>query len=258
MKLIQTQNQNFQLTPAGTAYALRIIRIHRLWELYFANKTGFTEHEWHTRAEEIEHFTSKEEAELLASQMGNPAYDPHGAPIPTSEGKLPPKAGISLADLEMDSAARITNIEDEPDSVFTELIQAGLHPGMQVAVINRTPETVTLSANKQNIQITPIAAANVNVVPLVTEEECHDFENKLTDLKIGESGVVIHLSPACRGLQRKRLMDLGLIPGTEVEAAMNSAAGNPVAYNIRGALIALRSEQADYIHIRKMEKNDVS
>ncbi|KAA3656554.1 MAG: hypothetical protein DWQ10_15135 [Calditrichaeota bacterium] len=256
LKLIQTQKQNFQLTAAGTAYALRIIRIHRLWELYFANKTGFKEPEWHSRAEEVEHFTSTEEADILASQMGNPTFDPHGAPIPTTEGELPPKAGISLADLEMETMARITNIEDEPDSVFTALVQAGLHPGMQIQIIERTPETVVLSANKQHIPIAPIAAANITVIPHSPDEECQEFENKLTDLNIGERGVVVHLSQACRGLQRKRLMDLGLIPGTEVEAAMRSAGGNPVAYNVRGALIALRSEQADYIHVRKVEINN--
>ncbi len=256
LKLIQTQNNNFQLTQAGISYALQIIRIHRLWELYFADKTGFTEVEWHLRAEEQEHFTSKDQAEMLALQMGNPSYDPHGDPIPTIKGEIPPKSGMSLADLSINNFAQIIHLEDEPDEIFSELIGAGLHPGMKIQVVNRSPENITLSANRQKIQISPIAAANVTVADLTQKEEYQETDDRLTNLAIGESGVVTQISRACRGLQRQRIMDLGVIPGTRITAEMRSAGGDPVAYDIRGALIAIRSEQANYIHIRKLENTN--
>jgi len=56
--------------------------------------------------------------------------------------------------------------------------------------------------------------------------------------------------PACRGMERRRLLDLGLVPGTRVVAEFASPAGDPVAYRVRGALIALRTQQADLIHIQ--------
>jgi DtxR family Mn-dependent transcriptional regulator len=60
---------------------------------------------------------------------------------------------------------------------------------------------------------------------------------------------VVRLSSNCRGAQRRRLLDLGVVPGTEIEAELPSASGDPVAYRIRGALIALRRQQAEWIEV---------
>jgi len=69
----------------------------------------------------------------------------------------------------------------------------------------------------------------------------------LADLAVGQSGVVAGIT--CSGAQRDRLMDLGVLPGTRITAEMRSPLGDPVAYRIRGALIALRREQAVTIRI---------
>ncbi|MCX6016999.1 MAG: FeoA family protein [Chloroflexi bacterium] len=69
----------------------------------------------------------------------------------------------------------------------------------------------------------------------------------LAGLDIGASGVVIKLT--CIGAQRDRMMDLGILPGTRITAEMRGPMGDPTAYRIRGALIALRREQATTIHI---------
>jgi DtxR family Mn-dependent transcriptional regulator len=71
----------------------------------------------------------------------------------------------------------------------------------------------------------------------------------LATLRPGEAAIVTGLSPACRGTQRRRLLDLGVVRGTRIEAVFRSAAGDPVAYRIRDAVIALRREQADWIRI---------
>lgn len=72
---------------------------------------------------------------------------------------------------------------------------------------------------------------------------------RLSDLRSGETGVVLRLE--VDGDQRRRLMDLGLIPGTEVTAELVSPLGDPVAYRVRGSLIALRRDQARLIVIRR-------
>ncbi len=61
-------------------------------------------------------------------------------------------------------------------------------------------------------------------------------------LAIGQRGRVAELTAA--GIQRRRMLDLGLVEGTQVEAVHKSPAGDPVAYLVRGALIALRDEDA--------------
>lgn len=73
------------------------------------------------------------------------------------------------------------------------------------------------------------------------------LKHTLADLVPGHSGIVkaVH----SEGLERRRLMDLGIVPGTAITAEMQSPLGDPVAYRVRGALIALRREQAALIEI---------
>lgn len=69
----------------------------------------------------------------------------------------------------------------------------------------------------------------------------------LDQLAPGESAVVVELNSA--GPNRRRLMDLGILPGTRITAALRSPLGDPTAYDVRGALVALRRAQAREITI---------
>jgi ferrous iron transport protein A len=71
----------------------------------------------------------------------------------------------------------------------------------------------------------------------------------LSELKPGTTGVVDRLT--IEGEQRRRLLDLGLIPGTVIHAEFISPLGDPTSYRIRGALIALRNDQAQQILVRR-------
>ena len=76
----------------------------------------------------------------------------------------------------------------------------------------------------------------------------------VADLPVGATARVVRLTPDCRGPQRRRLLDLGVVPGTAITAEMRSAAGDPIAYRIRGALIALRHQQARWIAIESDDR----
>ena len=249
--LIKSQQNEFELTEEGRLSALRIIRVHRLWERYFADETGLAETQWHPEAEKREHITSLEEAEALAMHMGNPFHDPHGDPIPTPTGELPPHKGKPLTDLPIGEMARLIHLEDEPEALYAELVAQGLYPGMQVRVVSKSSERIHFIADGEEIKLAPVVAANVTVLPLPHEHQMEGPFESLTALKMGEAGLVLSISKACRGLQRRRLMDLGIIPGTVITAEFKSASANPTAYNIRGALIALRKDQANMVHIRR-------
>jgi ferrous iron transport protein A len=69
----------------------------------------------------------------------------------------------------------------------------------------------------------------------------------LADLSAGQTGLVTELHS--QGPDRRRMMDLGIVPGTLVTVEMKSPLGDPVAYRVRGALVALRHEQACLISI---------
>lgn len=253
LQLIETRGSGFRLTPEGSSYALRIIRVHRLWERYLADETGLAATEWHHEAERLEHVTSEAAAEALASQMGNPVYDPHGDPIPTASGELPPRRGRPLIDLPPGELAQIIHIEDEPAVLYKQLVAQGLHPGMRIKIIDKSAERLRFVADGEEVRLAPVAASNITVVPLPAEVKMPGPYETLASLGLGERGVVTGLSPQCRGAQRRRLMDLGIVPGTEVTAELRSGAGDPMAYDIRGASIALRRDQASLIHIQRKE-----
>jgi DtxR family Mn-dependent transcriptional regulator len=118
-----------RLTPLGRAEASRIIRAHRLWERHLADDTGYGESEWHALAERQEHRLTAAEADALAQQLGQPARDPHGDPIPTADGEVILHEGRPLSELTAGTTARITHIEDEPAEVYEQILAAGLAPG---------------------------------------------------------------------------------------------------------------------------------
>lgn len=247
--LILSQENTFQLTEEGRSYALRIIRVHRLWEKYLADETGVDESEWHRSAEEIEHQLSPSQAEALAAEIGNPVYDPHGDPIPSPEGHLPIKDGKPLTSLQKGEFASIVHIEDEPDAIYQQLVAEGLYPGMQVRMIEMSRERVRFTANGEESVLAPLFAKNITVAPIKFEKKIEGKFKMLSSLRVGEKGTILGISKACRGQQRRRLMDLGVVPGTEVTAEMKSAGGDPTAYKIKGTTIAIRKKQAERIYL---------
>ena len=249
MGLLISHHESLQLSSEGRSYALRIIRMHRLWEKYLADETGVDEREWHHSAEEFEHKLTQSDADALAAQIGNPVFDPHGDPIPSKDGKLPDKQGKPLTDLQFGEFASIIHIEDEPDAIYQQLVAEGLYPGMQIRMLESSKERVKFTANGEECVLAPLFAKNITVAQVKFEKTVEGKFRNLSSLKIGHKGIILGISKALRGQQRRRLMDLGVVPGTEVVAEMKGAFGDPTAYNIKGASIALRKKLADRIYL---------
>ncbi len=240
------------LTTEGREYALRILRTHRLWERYLADRTGVAPGEWHLEAERQEHLLSTEEAERLAARMGHPVYDPHGDPIPTAAGEIPPPEGRPLTQLQPGPGGVIVHLEDEPPEVFADLVRAGFSPGMVVEVEGVEGNQMSLRVGGEPVRLSLLQAANVTLRPIGAADrvDAHTgWSRTLADLGPGDEAPILGLSPACQGTQRRRLLDLGVVPGTRVRVEMTSASGDPSAYRIRGALIALRRQQAAWIGV---------
>ncbi len=248
--LLTAEHRRLKLTPEGCSYALRVIRIHRLLESYLAERTGVGESEWHQRADQLEHRVTAAEAEALSAQLGNPSYDPHGDPIPTADGVMPSRRGLPLSALKAGAVARIVHVEDEPDEVYAQLVAARLSPGVTLRVLDSKPDRMRIEAEWQEHVLAPVVAANLTVEPLSDVAERILPDSRLSSLTVGQQATVVDLSPACRGPERRRLLDLGVVPGTVIRAELVSTGGDPVAYRIRGAMIALRNAQADLIHVK--------
>ncbi|MEA3335131.1 MAG: metal-dependent transcriptional regulator [Chloroflexota bacterium] len=254
--LVETGEGEIRLTPEGRDAALRIIRAHRLFEQYLADRTSYDESEWHERAERYEHALQLDDIDALSASLGNPTHDPHGDPIPDSTGDFVAHGGLSLASMSADTMVQIVHIEDEPDTVYAQLVAEGLYPGMDALITEISPRRIRFWANGEEHVLAPLLAGNISVVPLVHEARASDLPadrgQTMAILELGERGEVTALSPRIRGAERRRLMDLGLLPGTIVTAELRSPGGDPTAYRIRDALIALREDQAEQISVNRL------
>ena len=251
LDLIKMKDHEVLLTDGGRSYALRIVRVHRIWERYLADETSVEQAEWHNEACRIEHLVTADETEKLAAQIGNPVYDPHGDPIPTVQGEMPKQKGKSLTNLKEGAIGRITHLEDEPKSIYEQLVVLGLYPGMQIYVTDVTEKKITFIANGEECILTPLFAGFITVEEVeeeLVEAPRHDL---LSSLKIGENAEVIGISPNCRGQQRRRLMDLGIVPGSRISAVMRSASGDPSGYRVMGTTVGIRKQHADLIFINR-------
>jgi DtxR family Mn-dependent transcriptional regulator len=258
LALARAESQGFVLTREGRDYALHLVRTHRLLERFLADRTGVRPADWHREAERREHRLTPQERESLASQLGHPLFDPHGDPIPTAAGDLPPRTGDPLTTLDPGEVGSIIHLGDEPREVYEALSAAGLSPSMTVRALASASGEVRFQAGGQELYLKPVVARHVTVEVLPDARVEEAPGETLAEVGEGESARVLGIHPALQGPQRRRLLDLGLVPGTVVEAELRSAGGDPVAFRVRGALIALRQEQARWIQVdRRVAGGDV-
>jgi DtxR family Mn-dependent transcriptional regulator len=180
--------------------------------------------------------------------MGRPAYDPHGDPIPDSDGTVPPFEGVPVSSLAPGQTAEVVHIEDEPRAAYLRLLDAGLAPGMRLTITEQAGGVSRFIAAGRSHVVRAEDGRSLEVRPLEDTRPEREY-GTLADLEPGGVGRVLGISAACQGPQRRRLLDLGVVPGTEIRADLAGALGDPVAYRIRGALIALRREQASWVLI---------
>ena len=250
-ELVEQKGEVINLTNEGRGYALKIIRVHRLWEKYLAEKTGFDKKEWHDRAEQMEHKLSHEETNLLATQLGHPMYDPHGDPIPTHYGKIAEVKGDLLSSLPVNTVGRITHIEDEPDVIYKQILAENIHIGSQIRVVESNTERIVFYAEGEEFKLAPVVASNITVEVFEKETIVEDDAFRLSSLQEDETAKIIGISKECRGEARRRLLDLGFVKGATITIDMISPLSNPKAYLIKGTSIALRDNQASKILIKK-------
>ncbi len=250
--LLEQDGEILKLTEEGRRYSLKIVRVHRLYEKYLAEKTGYDKEEWHDRAETMEHLLNAKETDRLSLELGYPLYDPHGDPIPSETGKISPVQGINLSKLPVNFIGRITHIEDEPEVIYKQILAENIHHGSQIRVLETNQKRVVFYAEGEEYVLAPVVAANITVAPIESELEIDRDAYRLNNLKENEKAEILGISKESRGESRRRLLDLGFVKGATIEVDLPGPLQNPRAYLIKGTSIALRDDQASKILIKKI------
>lgn len=127
--------QGVRLTKSGENLALQVIRKHRLWEVFLVNKLGFNWDEVHEIAEELEHINSDELVQRLDEFLGFPQCDPHGDPIPDSNGRMPELGYKNLSDIGENQTVIMMGVSQHSTNFLQYLAKIGLSLGVSISVI---------------------------------------------------------------------------------------------------------------------------
>lgn len=142
--LTYEKHHGVALTDAGKQAALKILRRHRLIELYLVEALNYTWDEVHKEAEMLEHAMSPLLEERIDAALGFPQFDPHGDPIPDAKLHLPQVEQITLNRLAVGKIGRIARVPHEDAEILRYLGKSGLRPGRQLKLIARTPYDQTM------------------------------------------------------------------------------------------------------------------
>ncbi len=250
-KLVFREKNQLFLTDEGKKYALNVIRNHRLWERFLADESGLGEEHWHAEAEKMEHVLTEKERKELRKKLGNPLLDPHGDIIPGEDDDDYELPGEQLSEITETGKYKITHVEDEPKEIYSEILKKELFPQMPIKVVGIGDDEISLKTERGDFEVSKSIAANISVKR--AEEDLMENIKKLSSLDVGETATVVKLSERLRGSNRRRLLDLGIIPGSKIKVMYENISGNPRAYEVKNTLIALRNDIADLIFVKELE-----
>lgn len=156
------------LTESGRRAALRTLRRHRVIEAYLSGALDYPWDRVHDEAERLEHAASDELVDRMAAAIGEPAVDPHGAPIPSREGLMDETVYLSLAELGAGYGARVVRVSDDDPEMLRYLGELEIIPGAEIIVLSKAPYEgpISLRVSGTPLSIGPALASQVMVAPL--------------------------------------------------------------------------------------------
>jgi DtxR family Mn-dependent transcriptional regulator len=149
-----TPYEGARLTDKGRILALRVVRRHRLIELFLVRTLKLTWDEVHEEAENMEHAVSDLLVDRIDAFLGYPATDPHGDPIPKADGTVARASGRSLAQLAAGSRFRVLRVLDQSPEFLRYLTESGLAIDARGSVVASRQESGTVTVEVGGQQTT--------------------------------------------------------------------------------------------------------
>ena len=252
------------LTPEGERRAFYVLRRHRLWEVFLVEKLGFAYEQAHDAACHLEHSTADLVADRLDTHLGYPAVNPLGQPIPRPDGALPEQRLVLLTDIAAGQGGHVARC-DVNDAARTFLDEQGIRPGAPFIVIAAGDTSLLVQVGENRVSLGMALAEAIQVEPEEKagrvgqdlsiqkdlRKEKTEMESKpkvqaeqvpLHELKVGQHGVVVRIGG--KGPARRRMMDMGLVPGADVKVLRVAPLGDPVEFDVKGYSLSLRKSEA--------------
>jgi DtxR family transcriptional regulator, Mn-dependent transcriptional regulator len=164
--IIYQKYKEIQLTLPGEIYAKNIIRRHRIWEAFLTHILGMPWEKVHDEANRLEHSSSDELIDRMEVMLDFPEYDPHGAPIPGKDGKLPRiKKQVSLDSLKKGDSGEVIRVNDYDERFLIHISDLGIRLNKLIKVIDRRDydNTLTVSINGRLFDVSEKIAQNIFV-----------------------------------------------------------------------------------------------
>jgi len=155
-----------RLTASGEKLAAAVLRRHRLIELFLVQVMGMSWAEVHDEAEQLEHAVSDRLIDRIDDMLGRPAVDPHGDPIPDTEGFIPPAEAYTLLTCPIDHPLVVSRVVDQDAGFLRFIEQSDLKPGQQVTVEGRdaaADRVIVRTASDREVALGTRAASKVMV-----------------------------------------------------------------------------------------------
>lgn len=155
--------QGVSLSKTGKKIAVNIVRKHRLWEVFLAQKLQFRWNEIHDLAEQLEHIQSDELIDRLDNFLGNPAFDPHGGPIPDRDGNIQSSDRRLLSSLSPGTHAIIIGVKDDSGEFLRILEKLELLLGSEVLILQQFEydQSLLLQHGSKTLNISSKVADNL-------------------------------------------------------------------------------------------------
>ena len=157
--------QGVQLTEKGRLHALKVIRKHRLWEVFLVEKLNFSWDEVHEVAEQLEHIQSEKLVAELDVLLGFPKVDPHGDPIPDKNGHLQTTAKVLLSNLQVGDKGICVGVKNSSKEFLQYLDKLSIALGNEIEVLSKEPfdHSIQILLHGQSINLSAMAAGNLYI-----------------------------------------------------------------------------------------------
>ena len=157
--------QGVSLTIKGKEIAVRIIRKHRLWEVFLVKHLDFSWDEVHDVAEQLEHVKSVKLTQQLDAYLEYPTHDPHGDPIPDAHGNIAHHTEIMLSSLEVNDTCIVVGVKDSSTSFLKYLDSSGIKLGTNIQLLSKEAfdNSMSIAIGAKNLSISQQISKNLFV-----------------------------------------------------------------------------------------------